>query len=724
MNHEDSAQLAMRAGRTRRRLRGAKLIAGLAATTAVCLLAAGVPAANADEDNVVLTVAGAPAASTYDRMNGGNGDYAFTYTLLWSDMLFASDERGNYTPWLATDMGTWSADYLTYTVSIRHDVTFQDGTALTADDVAASFNRLRSETPLSSVSPWNDYVTAATATGTYEVTLDFRVPMPNFYGQASMFPIIPAEHVRTGATDTTFWKHPIGSGPYAFDPADATNMTLVRNDAWWGWGVEGDSNVDRIVFSTAGGDPAIHAAAAGDADIVMRVALGASSAVDAAVAAGAVDVPHSYDKREYMAYTIARAVKDGNYIAAASAYDSAGQLQPGVTVQPGLFADERLREAVSLGLDRAALATLRGGEVELWSGSPGVIGYDDRQPYEYDPERARQLLADAGYDPNTVVYMFAENAAFLTAVTQMLGQIGMKVEPTAFNPLNTNTWAANAQKPADLNSQAFNARNAETMNELTGLIAADRQNTGYMLTDEGKAVKAIIDQAVVTPELESSGIRHEIYQAMRDQYAPFAWMYLLGNRYVVAGDVVGYRIMGYPSLDLRFVTVGAVASGGVDVEATVPADAPGTLALTVADYGDHVTLEQGENAGDRLRFTGSLPQITVTDARNPQQAGSGGWAVTGRAGDFVSATGSVDSGHLGWNPQVTTARAGVEAGGSVATTLSGGTGLSMPASLATADAAGRFGSVQLTAGLTLDLPVDTAPGMYSGTVTVSLFPVD
>ncbi|MFF4253957.1 ABC transporter substrate-binding protein [Streptomyces sp. NPDC001663] len=504
-----------------------------------------------------LRIAGAVAPTSYDRYNGGDGDYAFTYTLLWGDRLLASDERGHYRPWLAEDLGSWSDDYLTYTVTIRHGVTFHDGTNLTAADVAASFNRLNSETGLAKSVVWSRYLTRATAHGKYQVTLHFGTPMPSFYAQVSMFPIIPARHVRTGATDAAFWARPIGSGPYRFDPADSANLTFVRNEHWWGWGVEGHANVDRLVFSTVSGDSAVNGLAAGDYDIVQRVALGTSSAVDAAVASGAKDVPLTYDKREYLAYTVARAVQDGGYIAASAAYDSSGQFVAGVTVEDALFADVRLREAVSLAVDRAALAQLRGGgPVELWSGLPGAIGYDDTQPYEYDPTKARQLLADAGFDSTTVVYMFAENATVLSTITKQLAAIGMTVEPTAFNPLNPSTWAANKDKPADLNSQAYNERNAEGIDELTGLISVDRQNTGYLLKPEGRQLRALIDQAVVTPELESWGIRHDVYQYERDQYAPYAWMYLLVNRYVVAGDVTGHGILTYPGLDLRFVKVG------------------------------------------------------------------------------------------------------------------------------------------------------------------------
>lgn len=163
---------------------------------------------------------------------------------------------------------------------------------------------------------------------------------------------------------------------------------------------------------------------------------------------------------------------------------------------------------------------------------------------------------------------------------------------------------------------------------------------------------------------------------------------------------------------------------GIPVEAVIPEGEDGALALTVADFGDAVQLSEPENAGDRLRFTGALPEVTVTDSRTAAQAGTGGWAVSGQADAFTSAGQTVPATHLGWTPQVLTPRPGLTAGAAVETVLDGGPGLATPSRLASANAEGRWGSATLGAGLVLEVPVDTQPGTYTGMLTVSLFPVD
>lgn len=164
---------------------------------------------------------------------------------------------------------------------------------------------------------------------------------------------------------------------------------------------------------------------------------------------------------------------------------------------------------------------------------------------------------------------------------------------------------------------------------------------------------------------------------------------------------------------------------GIPIEATVPeGEQPGALALTVAEYGDRVELAESENRGSMLRFEGTLPTVTVTDSRSSAQADGGGWQITGRTSDFASEDTTLPAAHLGWTPRVITPRAGVAAGGTVASAMQNGPGLSLPQLLAMADADGRTGSTELTARLRLEVPVDTAAGTYRGTMTLSLFPED
>ncbi|WP_193311482.1 ThuA domain-containing protein [Georgenia satyanarayanai] len=162
---------------------------------------------------------------------------------------------------------------------------------------------------------------------------------------------------------------------------------------------------------------------------------------------------------------------------------------------------------------------------------------------------------------------------------------------------------------------------------------------------------------------------------------------------------------------------------GIPVDVSI-VDKPGSLTLTVGDYGDGVKLTPAGERPDRWRYTGDLPTLTVTDARNAEQAAGGGWAASGQSTDFVSDSDVIGAEYLGWVPRVLSPRDGVSAGPAAATAIDGGTGLSTPSLLAAATNEGRRGTAELDARLVLDAPVGSAEGDYSARVTVSLFPVD
>ena len=169
---------------------------------------------------------------------------------------------------------------------------------------------------------------------------------------------------------------------------------------------------------------------------------------------------------------------------------------------------------------------------------------------------------------------------------------------------------------------------------------------------------------------------------------------------------------------------GADDREGVTLEANIE-DTEGTLALSVAEYGDAVVLEAGDTTYDRTRFTAELPTVTVTDSRSNAQAGGSGWAATAQSTAFTSGDDMIGAEHLGWAPKILgDGHAGLAAGAEVASVLDGGAGLAASAVLASATDEGRRGSAEVGAALWLDAPVDAPTGSYHADLTLSLFPTD
>ncbi|MFC0250079.1 alkaline phosphatase [Citricoccus parietis] len=171
---------------------------------------------------------------------------------------------------------------------------------------------------------------------------------------------------------------------------------------------------------------------------------------------------------------------------------------------------------------------------------------------------------------------------------------------------------------------------------------------------------------------------------------------------------------------------GEPSEGDIPVEAEVPGlpgegedpQEPGSLALSIAP--GTAALGEQRNAGDRLRLSGELPALSVTDTR----AEAEGWTVSGQSSELADGEATVEASYLGWSPHLIESTNGATVGERVQTQLSGGEGLAAPATLGSADAENRLGTTELSADLELELPVDTEAGSYQGAVSMSLFPVD
>ncbi|WP_314456801.1 hypothetical protein [uncultured Microbacterium sp.] len=165
----------------------------------------------------------------------------------------------------------------------------------------------------------------------------------------------------------------------------------------------------------------------------------------------------------------------------------------------------------------------------------------------------------------------------------------------------------------------------------------------------------------------------------------------------------------------------------VDVSVEIdPAAEPGVLALTVA--AESAVLTEDDAAGTNRTFSGTLPTVTVTDTRLPEDVDPASfWYVMGSITDFVGNAGQPDivsADAFGWYPSIL---AGNPSGGDQVVApgddVDPGTGGFLDAELlasvdSAVDAAG--GAYSATAGLLLETPASVTPGAYSATITLTL----
>ncbi|WP_219417413.1 ABC transporter substrate-binding protein [Pseudonocardia nigra] len=313
-----------------------------------------------------------PAPTGYDPLRYSPGQRQFYESLY--DSLFVQTADGGVEPGLVADF-SYSADNTQLTLTLRDGVTFADGSPLDATLVKANLDR-RADPELTSY-------TAFAPGGEAEI-VDVQAPDPRTVvittatPQASLHILltgVPGMIVGpTGVADpASLATTPDGSGPYTLD-ADAT--------------IKGSSYV--VVEKPGHPDAAGH-----PFDTVVHKAILDGQARANAMVSGQVDAalltPDAVDLVESRGVAIERV---GGTVVNLAVFDKTGAIHPA-------FGDVRVRQAIQHAIDRETLvATLHEGDEPTANAFPAAAeGHDpalDAQ-WGHDPQRARELLAEAGY---------------------------------------------------------------------------------------------------------------------------------------------------------------------------------------------------------------------------------------------------------------------------------------------------------------------------------------
>lgn len=319
--------------------------------------------------------------------------------------------------WRAIDATTWE-------IRLREGVTFHDGGAFTADDVAFTFARIPEvvNSP-ARFTPYIRPVTRLEVVDAHTIRLHTAAPAPTLPILMSSFGIIGRKQSEGASTaDFNSGKAAIGTGPYrlvSFTAGD--RVEFARNDAWWGprqsW-----SEVSYRMVSR--GAARVAALKAGDVDVIDAV-----PTRDVAGLRGdsRLDIFSGASLRLSFIYL------DVGRAQTPFATDADGK-----PLAANPLRDPRVRRALSLAINRDGLQrqVMDGFSAPTGQMMPrGAMGYDpDLPPDPYDPARARQLLAEAGFPNGFGLTLHGTNdryvndAAIIQAVAQMWTRVGVKTE--------------------------------------------------------------------------------------------------------------------------------------------------------------------------------------------------------------------------------------------------------------------------------------------------------
>jgi peptide/nickel transport system substrate-binding protein len=263
-----------------------------------------------------------------------------------------------------------SEDGLTWTVELRDDATFSDGSPVTGEDVAHSFMRIiepddPAAPPLMGL--FISFIEKVEATSDTSVEFTLEEPFPLFPERISVVKIVPKALTADAAASEDFDTAPVGSGPYQLDSSSAeTGLKLSANDEYNG---PKPAQVETMTWNT-------------NTDGAARIADLQGGRVQAIEAVPYLNVDSLGDEfavEEQQAFNQAFLMFNNG-------------------AEP--FDDKRVRQALHYAIDRdKVIDTALNG-----FGTPATSYLDEGNAsyqgagtvYDHDPEKARQLLADAG----------------------------------------------------------------------------------------------------------------------------------------------------------------------------------------------------------------------------------------------------------------------------------------------------------------------------------------
>lgn len=410
-------------------------------------------------------------------------------------------------------------DELTYEFKLREGVVFHDGTPLSIDDVIASYERILTPEVGASAYPFVNSISEVTAPD--ESTIIFTLSQP--YTPFIKCLALPGNFIAQATKieqEVDFQTDVVGTGPFKL--AARTEGVETRLEANREYFLDGLPYLDEVVFRPIFDDPArMNALFSGDVDIV------------------------TYPNWAVMQ----RIEEDPNLVLHSNAEDGYVFIHFRVDQPP--FDDVRIRQAVSMGINREAIVATAasgrgipnaGGFIPSW-----IPGYapDLADKYAYNPERAKELLAEAGAEGLEIEFtswppdteLFGRPSV---VIANQLNEIGLKVN---LNPQPVAEWQqtrAEGTYQMFMDGTLYGLDDPDLIYDL--FYTGRRLSLANRFSDE--EVDALLDEARIMPEGED---REALYREIQEKaldLMPISNVFTREQGEATQAHVQGYEYLG------------------------------------------------------------------------------------------------------------------------------------------------------------------------------------
>ncbi|HWV78571.1 MAG TPA: ABC transporter substrate-binding protein [Isoptericola sp.] len=464
------------------------------------------------------------------------------------------DGSTDVVPDLATDTGTVSDDGKTWTYTLKDGVTFEDGTPITSQDVKYSVERSFAPELSGGLSYHKSLLTGGDDyAGPYDGKQLDSIETPDdktivfhldsAYGDWPWIVSMPAFGAVPEDKDdvSTYTTSPVATGPYTVaETQEGTSVTLERNEAW-------DQATDEA--RTAGPDSIVFELGQDESVVAQRLIADAGEDQNAF---GATFVP---------AAQLAQVQNDP------------GAKERLVTSGPGALAylainteaegldDAAVRQAIQYAVDKQAFQVASGGAIagDLATTliTPGIPGREEYDLYPAepsgDPDKAKQLLADAGWKDRTLRLVVPDDAPTLAkaqAIEQGLKRAGLTVKIVSQpSDVWTQTVTQGDGSKYDLTLSSWQPDFPSANGNIQPLFASSQiGDGGYNLSRYSNAdVDALIEQATQETDPDAAaGIWAQADKAILED-APVVPLIYTKNSFLHGSKVQNFEIPDFPA---------------------------------------------------------------------------------------------------------------------------------------------------------------------------------
>jgi peptide/nickel transport system substrate-binding protein len=398
------------------------------------------------------------------------------------------------------------SDPLTWEIRLRPDIVFHNGEPLDAASVAFSIAHILDPETQAQVAGNFQVIEEVEEVAPLTVRLHLATPAPWLPSQiAPWLALLPPKYAGDPAND--FAANPVGTGPYRFVAWErGSRIVLERNDAYLADSPKGRPIARNVSFRfVSDGTTRVSDVVSGTSQLIRGV---------------------PFDEIEVVEES-----------AAVVAQPIAGVAFVRIPTDVAPFDNPAVRLAMNHAVDvDAIIASLLGGNGQRLANFfvPGGLGFDESLvPHAYDPELAKQLLADAGYPDGfstTLAYTPGDRVEPITAVAGQLAAVGINVEIT---PVELATFNATWTDPDAAPLRTLTWRPLTDPFTFLNLVVS---NIGFLSRYDDPEAQELIDAGAIEPDPEE---RNAIYRQLGRvlHNAPAAiYLWNLTSFYGVAAD--------------------------------------------------------------------------------------------------------------------------------------------------------------------------------------------